>query len=177
MNAAELNWLWIEKENEKEQSRCAANTCIPLIQSGHTFLQIILLIIPERSIAALNQTELWVHSLCLWQSNTAGLCDSQREHHLTPSTPPPPLLNPPVHLSFLVFVSYIVCRHIAATHSDFKSVLSLDSLYLWFQFSMSVTLVFLIQFEQNLLRQWTICSLLFHKTINTGLLTDTQTFF
>lgn len=79
LNATELNWT------EREWRGRAANTSILLIQSGHTFLQIILLIIPQRSIAALNQTELWVHSLCLWLSNPARLCDSHREHNLTPS--------------------------------------------------------------------------------------------
>lgn len=49
--ATELSRLQIEKENEK-WARRAANTGIPVIQSGHTFLQIILLIIPEHSIAA-----------------------------------------------------------------------------------------------------------------------------
>lgn len=102
-NATELNWLWIEKERQATKRR-DANTSARLIQSGHTFLQIILLIIPERSIAALNQTELWVHSLCLWPSNTAALCDSRRERLLTSSIFP--LFHPlcslrcmPLHLS------------------------------------------------------------------------------
>lgn len=47
----ELNRLQIEKENEK-WARRAANAGIPVIQSGHTFLHITLLIIPEHSIAA-----------------------------------------------------------------------------------------------------------------------------
>lgn len=55
-STAEMNGLQMEKNVER--ARRATNTGIPLIQSGHTFLQVIQLIIPEHSIAALNQTEL-----------------------------------------------------------------------------------------------------------------------
>lgn len=86
LNATQPNWSDFElRKNENLRPKHDANTSVILIQSGHIFLQIILLIIPEHSIAALNQPELWVRSLCLRQSNTARLCDSQREHHLTPS--------------------------------------------------------------------------------------------
>lgn len=90
MNWAELNLKELRgtgselRKSEKVRPMPAANTSIILIQSSHIFLQIILLIISERSIAALNQPELWVHSLCLWHSNSARLYDSQREHRLTP---------------------------------------------------------------------------------------------
>lgn len=81
-NRTGLNWLWTG-ENEW-RTRRAANASVPLIQSGHTFLQIILLIIPERSIAALNQAELWVRSLCLWHRNTSRLRDSRGGHNHAP---------------------------------------------------------------------------------------------
>lgn len=104
-NRTELTLNWRGEENE-ERTRRAANTSILLIQSGHTLLRIILLIIPERSIAALNQTELWVHSLRLWPSNTARLCDSQREHHLTASILSPSLsLFQPAPLSSSLFLT------------------------------------------------------------------------
>lgn len=80
-NRGALKRLWFEEQNERD---ALLHTTILLIQSGHTFLQIILLIILTRSITALNQTELWVHSLCLCLSISAGLCDSHREHNLTP---------------------------------------------------------------------------------------------
>lgn len=61
-NRAELTLNWGRTSEGRDTS---SEHGVPLIQSGHTFLQIILLIIPERSIAALNQAELWARSLCL----------------------------------------------------------------------------------------------------------------
>lgn len=144
LNATELNWTDFElRKNEKARPMHAANTSIILIQSGHIFLQIILLIISKRSIAALNQSELWVHSLCLWQSNTARLCDSQREHHLTPSISS-------LSLSSSLFLTLCASAFLRVW-LHFKSLLSLDSLYLWFQFSTSLNLapVFLIKSGWN----------------------------
>lgn len=67
-----------------------------------------LLIIPERSIAALNQAELWVCSLCLWLSSSARLCDSQREHHLCLSSSLSLMLCALVFLFYSIFFLFVL---------------------------------------------------------------------
>lgn len=121
---------FVLREDEEEPRR-AAHTTVLLIQSGHTFLQIILLIIPAHSIAALNQAELWVHSFCQRLDDTARSCDSQREHHLTT-----PTLS--VSVSSFFFLLYMSMAH-SSIFSNQLSPDSLYSLYLYFGSSTFVT--------------------------------------
>lgn len=104
--------------------RCDTICRILLIQSGHTFLQIILIIIPQCCITALNQTELWVRSRGGSDWRTPPGCVTGTEN----------IISLPVCLSFILFVSNITWSCVSPRQSDFTSKT--------FPLSLSLVLIF-----------------------------------
>lgn len=139
LNATELKWLWIEKENEKKRPETCCKHWYPTY--------------PVWSHLPANYTAYYPWALYRspksdWIMGAQPL--PATEHHCRAVWQPERTSSYSFHILSLVVSLFhplcFLCRvPVRLSHSVWlKSALSLDSLYLWFQFSTSLTsLIFL----------------------------------